>query len=255
MRYLTSMFLLAATLCLTTTAWADDLTAKEIVDKSLDQNAMGFQSGKARITLQIQDKKGDERVRTMDVRSKDIEGLGRTRMELVAPKEVKGQAFLFVERDTEDDVWMYLPAFKVTRRIESGQKNGSFLGSHFTYADLESRDLKGGSYKRMPDEKIGKTDVYVVESVPKKGTSDYTKVVVWVRKSDFTPMRMRFFEKGDKVVKTLFVEKLSKTQKGQTYAKQMRLRAESGGFTVIKIDALEEAEISEAVFSKDQLGK
>lgn len=235
------------------TAFADDLTAKQIIDKSLDNNAMGFQAGRAQIRLQIQDKKGDERVRTMDVQSKQIEGLTRTRVSLRSPKEVKGQAFLFVERKAEDDVWMYLPAFKVTRRIESGQKNGAFLGSHFTYADLESRDLKDGKYKRLPDEKIGKNEVYVIESTP-SGSSDYSKVVSWVRKSDFIPLRIRFFKKG-KEDKTLFVEKLGKANSGKSYAKQMRLRAKNGGFTVIEIAALEESEISDTVFSKDQLGK
>jgi hypothetical protein len=35
----------------------------------------------------------------------------------------------------------------------------------------------------------------------------------------------------------------------------MRLKAKDGGFTVIEIAALEESEISDTVFSKDQLGK
>ena len=238
-------------------AFAEEPTAQQIIDEALDQNAMGFQSGKAQLTLTIEDKKGGKRVRSLEVKSKKIADLGRTLVTLTAPKEVRGQAFLFAEQKGEDDVWMYLPAFKVTRRIEGGQKNGSFLGSHFTYADLESRDLKDADYTKLPDEKIGADAVYVVKAVPKKGTkSDYTHVITYVRKSDYTPLKVKFFGKGKKLEKTIFVEKLDKTSDGETYAKQMTLRPAAGGFTTLTIDAIEtKTELPDSVFSKDQLGK
>lgn len=238
-------------------ARAAEPTADEIIDKALDQNAMGFQSGKAQLTLTIQDSSGGKRVRSLEVKSKKIADLGRTLVTLTAPKEVRGQAFLFAEQKGEDDVWMYLPAFKVTRRIEGGQKNGSFLGSHFTYADLESRDLKESTYERLPDEKVAKDEVYVVKATPKKGAkSDYTEVISYVRKSDYIPLKIKFFGKGKKLEKTIFVEKLDKTSDGQTYVKQMTVSPASGGFTTLNIDALETGtELPDSMFSKDQLGK
>ncbi len=238
-------------------AGASAQTAQEIIDKSLEHNAMGFQSGKAQLTLTIQDAKGDQRVRSLDVKSKKFDDKTRTLVTLTEPKEVRGQAFLFAEKEGEDDVWMFLPAFKVTRRIEGGQKNGAFLGSHFTYADLESRDLQEGDYEKLADEKIGANEVFVVRSTPKKGTkSDYSSVVVYVRKSDYIPLKVKFFGKNDKVVKTLFVEKLDKTEDGTSYASQMTLRPAAGGFTTIAIGALDsEGEIPDATFNKDSLGK
>lgn len=231
-------------------------TGEEIINKAVDRNAMGFQAGQAQLTLTIEDSKKERRERRLDIQSKKIAEQAHTRVKLLEPAEVKGQAFLFAEREGEDDVWMYLPAFKVTRRIEGGQKNGAFLGSHFTYADLESRDLKDGVYTRLPDEKIGKIDVYVVDSKPNPAAkSDYSKITVWVRKSDFIPMRIRFFGKDDKVQKTLFIEKLDTSASGQTYAKQLTLRPEGGGYTTMTVDALNEAELDDAVFAKEQLGK
>lgn len=256
-RIATTLALVLAGLLLGAPAGAQELSADEIIDKALDQNAMGFQSGKAQLTLTIEDKKGGRRVRSLEVKSKKLGELGRTLVTLTAPKEVRGQAFLFAEQTGEDDVWMFLPAFKVTRRIEGGQKNGAFLGSHFSYADLESRDLKESTYERRPDEKIGKDDVYVIKATPKKGAqSDYTEVVTYVRKTDFTPLKVKFFGKGQKLEKTIFVEKLEKTAEGETYAKQMTLRPTTGGFTTLQIDALETGtELPDSVFSKDQLGK
>lgn len=235
-------------------------SAQEIVDKMLDNNnSLGFQSGRAQLTLLIEDKGGERRVRSLDVKSKKIEGAGRTVVKLTEPKEVKGQAFLFSENKTaEDDVWMFLPAFKVTRRIEGSNKKGAFLGSHFTFADLESRDVKDSAHKRLADEKIVKDEVFVIESVPKDASkSDYGKVVSFIRKDDYVPLKVRFYDKDGKTeLKTIFVEKLDKNSQGKSYTKQMTLRAKSGGYTTIKIDALDEgAELPDAIFSKDQFGK
>lgn len=256
MRYIFCLATALALSIVSSSSFADEPTADEIVDRALDQNAMGFKSGQAQLQLVIEDKKGDRRERKLDVKSKKVSELTKTRIELLAPKEVKGQGFLFAEKTGEDDVWMYLPAFKVTRRIEGGQKDGAFLGSHFTYADLESRDLKEADYKKLADEKIGKIPVYVVEATPTKANkSDYSKILLYVRKTDFTTLKVKFFEDGDEPSRTLFVEKLDKTSGGETYAKQMTLRPAGGGRTTMIIEALSDTELDDALFSKDALGK
>lgn len=243
-----------------TQAMAEELTAKQIVDKMLDRNnSLGFKSGQAQLTLLIKDKTGNKRVRKMTVKSKKFEKQMKTIVKLTEPKEVKGQAFFFAEnKSSDDDVWMFLPAFKVTRRIEGSNKKGAFLGSHFTFSDLESRDVKSATYKKLKDEKVGKFDAYVIESIPTKAAkSDYGKVISYVRKSDFMPLKVRFYAKdGKTVAKTMFVEKLDKTAKKQTYIKQMTLRAKSGGFTTIKIEGIDDkAALPAAIFSKDQFSK
>ncbi len=258
MKRLVSLLIVALITCLSATAFADDKSAEEIIDATLEHNALGFQAGSAKLSLEIEDKAGNKRVRKLDVRSKKIDEATRTLAELTGPKEIKGQTFLFAENtDGEDDVWMYVPAFKVTRRIEGSQKNGSFLGSHFTYADLESRDVKEGNYERLDDDKIGKHEVYVVQTTPEEGSdSDYGKVVSYVRKSDSMPLRIRFFDKSGDEAKTLFVEKLDETDDGDTYVKKMTLRPKDGGYTTIEIASFKGGvELADSLFSKEQLGK
>ena len=241
-------------------AAADGLSAQQIIDKMLDANgSLGVSSGRAQLTMNIVARDGSTRPRALDVRSKKVSGAARSIVKLTAPKDVSGQAFLFVEnKKSEDDVWMYLPAFKVTRRIEGSQKNGSFLGSHFTFADMESRDVQDAHLKRLPDAKVGPHDAYVIESTPKKpADSEYGKVITFVRKSDFMPLKSRFFAKnGEDVVKTLFVEQIDKTKKGTPYVKQMTLRPKAGGYTTIAIVSVDDAtDLPDAVFTREQLGK
>ena len=63
-------------------------------------------------------------------------------MFFLSPADVKDTGFLTYDYDEEgrdDDQWLYLPALKKTKRIASGDKSGSFMGSDFTYADMTDR--------------------------------------------------------------------------------------------------------------------
>lgn len=235
-------------------------SADQIIDRMLERNdAFGVDAGQAKLRLLVEDRTGDRRARELTVRSKKFGAGARTRVELTAPKELKGQAFLFAQNDGgEDDVWMYLPAFGVTRRVEGSQKRGAFLGTHFTFADLESRDIAQGSYERLEDDEIAGQPVWVIAATPKDASSSsYGKVVSYVRKSDDMPLKFRFYDKdGETELKTIFVEKIAKADDGEPYIKQMTMRSKKGGFTTIVLDAVEEtAELPDALFSREQLGK
>jgi hypothetical protein len=237
-----------------------DLTAQQIVDEMISrQSALGFDVGHAQLTLTIRDRTGDTRLRKLDVRSKKMDGAQRTLVRLLEPAEVKGQTFLFSEnKNGEDDIWMFVPAFKVTRRVEGSQKKGAFLGSHISFSDLESRDVKQANSVRLPDETISKDEVFVIESTPKDASaSDYGKVITYIRKKDYIPVKVKFFAKdGKSEAKTLFVQRLDTGANGKTYIKQMTIHAKEGGSTTIVLDTLDEkAEIPDAIFSKEQLGK
>ena len=239
---------------------ADNLSAQQIVDKMLARDdAFGVSSGQAQLSLLIEGRDGARKQRKLEVKSRRGDGGARTIVQLTAPATVQGQAFLFIEnKNKEDDVWMYLPAFKVSRRVEGSNKKGAFLGSHFTFADLESRDIKAATYERLPDETVVKDDVFVIASTPKDAASaDYGKVVSYIRKSDYVPLKIRFYAKDAKTeVKTLFVDLIAKNSAGEPYIKKSTLSAGAGGFTTMSIDAIDDqAKLPESLFTREQLGR
>ena len=236
----------------------EEASAETIVERALEKNSMEFDSGSAQMTLLIEDRNGDRSEREMVVKSREIDGAVRTLVELTNPEELKGQSFLFAESDEgADDVWMYVPAFSVTRRIEGSKKQGAFLGSHFTYSDLESRDVERADYERKEDGTVGDNEVYVIEATPEESVeSEYGRVELFIRKSDHVPLRFRFYDEEDEKVKTLFVRKLDETDEGRTYIKQMEMHAEKGGYTRLTIEGMNPgAEVPASAFNKDQLGK
>lgn len=234
----------------------DGLSAQDIVDRMLDTDSLGFQTGEVSMTLIIQDRSGESRERRLVIRGMNEGDAGRALVRVIAPAEQAGQAYLFREQDgAEDDVYVYLPALdSAPRRISGSQKNGSFMGTHFTYADLETRDIRGGTYTRHPDETIGRFPVYVIDAVPEADAdSEYARVRIWVRHGDFIPLRTRFFDGSGAEAKTIFTEETAE-EDGRVYVRRMTLRPASGGATTIILDSVDfDAEVSATEFTPQAL--
>jgi len=139
------------------------------------------------------DKKGRERVRTVRIIRQGDE---RQIMWFLAPADVRGTSFLRISNeDRNDDMWLYLPAFKKVRRIATKARKENFMGSDFTYEDMEKRKLKDYTYKLLREERLADHECYVVESIPKESVdSDYSKIISWVWKDDYLIIKEEFYD-------------------------------------------------------------
>jgi len=124
----------------------DSLTADAIIERMIANDSFGFESGEVTLSLEIRNSRGDVRVRSLRARGDRKADLRRSRVDIVEPADVRGTAILLLEQagDRDDLQYIYLPEYKKAKRITGSQKNGSFLGSDLTFADLESRDTKDG---------------------------------------------------------------------------------------------------------------
>jgi hypothetical protein len=208
------------------------------------------------MSLIIQDESGESRERRLNVRGMTESDSSRALVRVIAPPEQAGQSYLFRENEgSEDDVYVFLPALDDSpRRISGSQKNGSFMGTHFTYADLESRDVRDAAYTRHGDETIGRFPVYVVDAAPTPDSdSEYARVRMWIRQSDFIPLRVRFFGDDDEVEKTIFTEETA-VDGERIYVRRLTLRPAGGGATTMIIDEVDfGADVSPAEFTPDNL--
>lgn len=231
----------------------EELSADEIVDRALDTNTMGFQSGDVLLTIIIQDSHGDLRERRLNIRSLNVDDLNRALVRVLGPSEVAGQSYLFLENaDSDDDIWVFLPALDdEPRRISGSQKNDSFMGTNITYSDLESRDIQEAAYTRQPDEEIAGFPVYVIDSVAQD--SEYSSVRMWVRQDDFVPLRTRFFGEGGVEVKTMFTEQVD-TQQDRTYVRRMTMVDTEGTSTTVIVESIDfDADVAESEFTRENL--
>jgi len=234
----------------------DTLDAAEIVERALDTQTLGFQSGEVTMVFLIQDGTEDARERRIHVRGHREGDLNRALVRVISPPALAGQAYLFLQNAAgEDDVYVYLPAIDdAPRRVAGSQKNASFMGTHFTYADLESRDLRDAVYTRHPDETVGEFPVYVIDAEPSAtAESEHGRVRLWIRQSDMIPLRVRFYDRAGELSKTLFSEETAE-QDGRVYVRRLTVRPESGGATTMVIESADfNASVSAAEFTPRSL--
>lgn len=219
---------------------AKELTGADIAAKIVKDSGFRWEGAKTRLKMVLIDKGGAKKVRLLEVLGRRDDGRLETIVRFLSPTDVAGTAFLMREtKKGGSEQYIYLPGLRRTRRIVGREREGSFMGSDFSYADMQRADMRGAEHRRLPDEKVGKTDTYVIESVPKKGSNAaYSKVTTWVRKSDFVPLRTRFYGKGGKLIKTLYARRV-KEMDGHPVVVEARMQSEDGHATALIVESLE----------------
>ena len=181
---------------------------REIMDKvALSRKLDGSE---AVVKMAIISEKGQTRERQLTMATKLFDG-GKTEKRIyrfTAPADVSGTGVLvFDYEDKADDVWIYLPALRKTRRVVSSQRSQSFMGSEFSYGDLNIPALDDYKYNLVKQESFGGEDCYVIDALPKSkeiGDSEgYSKKTYWVSTKTFTVRRGLYYGPDGKLLKEL----------------------------------------------------
>lgn len=187
----------------------ESLTAYQIMEK-VDQRLIPTDQ-KAEMTMNLIDKRG--KIRSRSVKTYRM-GDEKQIMWFIKPADVKGSSFLRISHDDrDDDMWIYLPAFGKIRRIASSAKNSNFMGSDFTYEDMETPNLNDFDYILLREEQLEEKSCWVIERIPRKGISkNYSKMITWIWKEQYTPVREELYDrKGNlRKIKSINVSQLGK---------------------------------------------
>jgi hypothetical protein len=160
--------------------------------------------------MSIFDEKGQVRERELASATKLFDG-GKTEKRVfrfLSPADVQGTGILIFDYESKaDDMWIFLPALRKTRRILSSQGAQSFMGSEFSYSDLNIPALDDFTYTVGKDEPCSGDTCYVVDVLPKSketaANDGYSKKTYWVSKSKFVVMRGLYYAQDGKLLKEL----------------------------------------------------
>ncbi len=151
------------------------------------------------MTMTLIDSGGSTSVRRLQTLIVDDNGLSKTITVFKEPASVANTRFLTIENPGRaDDQWIYLPALRKVRRIASGERSGSFMGSDFSYSDMQSRDMNDYNHNLLREENLNGMRCWVVESVPipGKGSDDYARMVSWVDQQNHVPVKVEYYGEG-----------------------------------------------------------
>lgn len=186
------------------------LTAKQIMDKAFDVTKLA--GSEAVSTMTIIDSKGRERVREIAMVTKLFDN-GETEKRLLrflSPADVKGTGLLLFDYEQkDDDMWLFLPALRKTRRIVSTERAKSFMGSEFSYADMAPPILDEFTYKILSEKEVDSTLCWEIEMDPvNEDVADengFSRRIAYIGKQDFVIRRAVYYDLDGELHKELSV--------------------------------------------------
>jgi len=211
----------------------ETIAVQAIVEKANVAAYYQGDDGKATVKMVIINKQGQKRERQFNILRKDINDGGDQKyfVYFQRPADVRRMTYLVLKHTDpgkDDDRWLYLPALSLVKRIAAGDKRTSFVGSDFLYEDVSGRSLQEDTH-----ELIETTDkFFVVKNVPKQPDSvEFSYYNVSIDRKNFVPMKMEFFNKNNKLYRTIESVKVETIQDFPTVVKSVVTNHQTGSKT------------------------
>lgn len=174
-------------------------------------------------------------------------GNENTIVQVLEPASERGQAMLMRGRD----LWIFLPTVSQPVRLSLSQRltgqvaNGDIARANFT-GDYTPRVLR--------TEEVDGHEHYVLELTAVDRGVTYSRVLFWVRKSNFHPYKAEFFSLSGRLLKTARYEEF-KTLGGRVRPTRLVLRdaLRQGEESVMEYSGLKLRDLPARMFSKDYL--
>jgi hypothetical protein len=204
-------------------AAAQQPDASQIMAKSRDQSITS--SLNATVVLTITEKGGSTRNRTISMMTKSYaDGLEKRIIRFIEPADVRGTSMLVVDnRSSADEMWIYLPALKKTRRIVTSEKGKSFMSSEFSNADMSSPAISDFTHKHL--EKSGINNQWIIESIPvnedKADEYGFSKKISYISIDKNQVLKMEFYNFDNELFKVIEIKGIFPLSDGKYMIKDM----------------------------------
>jgi hypothetical protein len=174
-------------------------TADEIIERA--QGAQRVDNGIQQMRMVLTSKSGSTRERHFEMRVRKDGDVVRSYVRFSKPADVAGTQLVMVDNpDQVDEQLLYMPALKRTNRIAGRARKGSFMGSDFSFEDLEISDASDASHTLVETT----DDTWIIDTTP-GASSSYTRIRSHVSRSDSVPRWVEFY-KGEVQVKALQIQ-------------------------------------------------
>lgn len=234
--------------------------AREISKKASD--ALNLEALEMVSTLKIISPNGDERTRKITTATRKFGDVSKMMMKFIEPADVKGTTLLvFDYENKDDDLWIYLPALKKTRRIVSSEKGKNFMGSEFTNADMSKPNIDDFNYKIIGEETIDGKTCFKIESTFKnedqKTQNGFSKRLTYIDKTNYLAHKIEYFDLNGKLLRIQTIKDYKKQNNGSYFAYYMEMKnVQNNRRSVMTIDKFQHGSaLPEAQFSPSMIEK
>jgi|SRR6056297_304236 len=185
-------------------SFSQDLTGEDIIREVND--LLNQETALSRTRMILQTSSGG--IRTFEFKSWAKDMGEKTLIRYTEPSRARGQAILML--NNANDIWMYFPRTRRVRKLATHAKRQKMQGSDFSYEDMGSGELFLTDYDaiRLDDSEERGEDCYILRMERKLSSdSSYEKLIIKVRKRDYSPLVIEYYEDGiSEVSKVLYLE-------------------------------------------------
>lgn len=240
---------------------AADVSANEIMEKNFLATKVSSLNVETTMVL-ITDRNQQRERRSTALLKLQPNGVdSKLLVKFSTPADIKGTGVLQVEHlEGDDDLWVYLPALRKSRRLVANNKKDSFVGSDFSYGDITLPKVDKFRHTLLRSEKLDDQDCYVIESVPAndavKDNSGYSRKITWVRKDNFVESKVEYYDLAGRLLKTQLTSKhqLVEPARGRWFAMYREMtNHQTGHRTTITASKAEPVAISDDSFTTRHL--
>lgn len=189
---------LLITLLLVNIAYADQ--KGDALLKKVEDVILAAKDQTATIKMTTLDKSDNSKVRTIVLKQM---GRDLRLIKFIKPADVKGVGFLV---KSDDEMYLFMPEFGKVRRIASHVKNDNFMGTDFSYNDMASVTYVEDYQAAVTKEEGGIIHLSLVPRKPK--STEYSKLIMFVDKSNNVPTKIEFYDKSGKLWKVMTQENI-----------------------------------------------
>jgi outer membrane lipoprotein-sorting protein len=242
--------LLAFALAIAGSAAAEEPSARELVDRA--DTLLWGKTLQGEFEMTIATARWQ---RTLALRAW-MERPKRSFIRILAPAKEKDIGSLRIGAE----MWNYLPNVERTIKIPPSMMLQPWMGSDFTNDDLVKQSSAVDDYTQriLRTETADGAAAYVVEALPKPDAAVvWGKILYWVRKSDFIPLKQEYYSERGELVRVLtFSQVRVMGDRTMPTRWEMRPSDKPGNATTIVVkSALYDRTIDPEIFTQRNLQK
>ena len=202
-------------------------------------------------TMILTSSDGTTKERTMLMKQLQKESESLRLIRFLKPAEVKGVAFLSL---SDEQMYLFMPAFKKIRRIASHTRNEDFMGSDMSYDDIGNTSFSD-DYSAKVIKEEGNMVTMELEPI-NKDEVDYSRLVMLVNTDNFLFEKIDFYDKANKLHKVMTQELVEQISGYWTAKKMVMTNVQTNHSTTMEMkDHKFDTGLKEKDFSKRKLRK
>lgn len=158
--------------------------------QNMDQLIAAPKDKQADVKMILTNKEGNQKIREASLLQK---GMYKKLYRYTQPAEKAGIATLSLPGGI---MWLYMPSFKAPMKVSLLSKSQAFTGTDFSYEDMSGIPYSEKYTPALVNSDLDNT--YLLELTPKSSKTNYSKIMVYLDKTHYYPVKMNYYNQSNR---------------------------------------------------------